>query len=180
MFRCPDDLRFMPVDPHELRKRPGRSRHLPCGRKDLSRMMLLQPCALLDTALVRPHDRFAERFHFAVHQNRVVSRTVKGDGRNPFEINALLSDRRQCAAHGTVPVGRLLFGESGMRVVRPVFHGGFPLKKAVRVDRGDFAAAGAEVYAKQYVLASHHFTQACFGSLLEIRPRLLAPVMVQR
>ncbi|MPM99308.1 hypothetical protein SDC9_146499 [bioreactor metagenome] len=181
VFRLRRNLRLMFRDPDQLRQRPGRRRRLEGGFEDEFPVPFAQLSAFGGAALVGPHDGPADRAHRAVEQHRVVGGAVEGDRGGPGEVQPGVAQLLQRGAHRGVPVGRVLLGPAGVLVVRRVFARRFAEQPPFRIDRGDFAAAGAEIDSEQDVFRlRHHFTQPCCGSLAEISPRLTRPVMVQR
>ena len=158
MLRLCRNLRLMPLQPEQLRQRPGRRRHLVRDFENALPMFLFQGRALFDAALVGPHDRAANRAHRAVEQHSIVGRAVERHRAELREIDAGSAHLRERSAHRTVPVGRLLLGPAGAFVVSRVLPRRLAEQPPGTVDRGDLAAAGTEVDPEQHGIRPRHLT----------------------
>ena len=182
VLRLFEDLRFVAFEPHHLRQRPRRRRHLISRFVDRLFAAFAEFGALPRAPLVGPHDRPPDGVHRIVEQHRVVGRAVERERGDALQVQALSCKVLQRLAHRGVPVGGVLLRPAGVLVIRRVLDRVLGGDGSVEVYRRHLAAARPEVDPEQnvFLLRHAHFAQACAGSRLEISPRLTLPAIVQR
>ena len=138
--------------PAELGQCPGGGCLLIRCLKNLFPVIFPEIFTLFHAALICPHNGLPHGIHLRIQQDCIVCGTIETDGKHPVQVNAVLPEFLQRAAHGGIPIFRILLRPAGMGVFCGIFFGGFPGKMTADINRGHFTAAGSEVDPEQKIL----------------------------